>query len=91
MRIQLGEVSGEELLVLWRIHSRSERSRELGRPVLVAPDIYEVPSQWDPDRKYTTDVRAGTCDCDDWTHRGSVSGVPCKHLIRARREAQGVG
>ncbi len=29
------------------------------------------------------DLRGLSCDCPDWTFRGSIRGMPCKHLMAA--------
>ena len=79
----LNETTEKELLSYFRVSTRLDRAVELTDFVEeVAPDIYLVPSTSKPIR-YTVDLRGRTCECPDWTYRGSVNGIPCKHLMAA--------
>ena len=80
----LNETTEKELLDYFRVSTRLDRACALVDVVgEVAPDIFTVKSQRDAEREYTVDLRSKTCDCPDWTFRGSVSGLPCKHLMAA--------
>jgi len=61
----------------------SDRAVELVEYVEeIAPDIFLVQSASKPIR-YTVGLRGKMCECPDWTYRGSVSGLLCKHLMAA--------
>jgi len=82
-KFDLNEVTEKELVDYFRVSTRLDRAVELVDFVeQVAPDIYLVQSASKPVR-YTVDVRAMTCECPDWTYRGSVNGIPCKHIMAA--------
>jgi len=79
----LNETTEKELLDFFRVSTRLDRAVELSDYVeQVAPDVYLVQSASKPIR-YTVDLRAKTCECPDWTFRGSVNGLPCKHIMAA--------
>lgn len=82
-RFNLAETSEEELVEYLRVSTRLDRAVELADFVeQVAPDTFLVPSAEKPVR-YTVDLRGRSCDCPDWTFRGSVNGIPCKHIMAA--------
>ena len=84
MRFELGTVTGEQVVGYFQTSTRISRAVQILDNVKAdAPDIYLVKSQVS-NKKYVTDLRAGTCECPDWTHRGSVTGIPCKHILSAR-------
>jgi hypothetical protein len=79
----LNEITEKELVDYFRVSTRLDRAVELVDFVeQVAPDIYLVQSASKPVR-YMVDVRAMTCECPDWTYRGSVNGIACKHIMAA--------
>ena len=85
MRFELGTVTGEQIVQYYQTSSRIERAIQIVDHVTRdAPGIYIVQSQSKPKVKYVTDTRAGTCSCPDWTFRGSVENIPCKHILAAR-------
>lgn len=66
---------------------RAQRARELVPAVRrVKEGVYSVPSQSDPSRAYTVDLRRNTCGCPDFRARGKRLGY-CKHILAARRFA----
>ena len=79
----LNETTEKELLDFFRVSARLDRAVELAEYVEeVAPDVFLVQSASKPIR-YTVDLRGRSCECPDWTYRGSVYGLPCKHQIAA--------
>jgi hypothetical protein len=83
MRFELSQATEENLLAFFRTSTRLDRAVELVDFVeQVAPDVYLVQSANRPIR-YTVDLQGMSCECPDWTHRGSVNGIPCKHIMAA--------
>jgi hypothetical protein len=84
MRFNLADTAEEQFLAYYRSLTRLDRSVSLVDTVEeAAPGMYLVPSQKAPGVLYTVDLRAKTCTCADWTFRGSVSGIACKHIMAA--------
>ena len=74
----------KELLDYFRVSTRLDRAVDLVDFVVEeAQGLFQVRSQTKPDKEYTVDLRTKTCDCPDWTYRGSVNGLPCKHIMTA--------
>jgi hypothetical protein len=79
----LNETTEKELLDYYRISTRLDRALELVDFVeQVGIDCYLVQSASKPIR-YVVDLQKMSCECPDWTYRGSVNGLPCKHIICA--------
>jgi predicted nucleic acid-binding Zn finger protein len=79
----LQETTEQDLLAYYRVSTRLDRAIQMiDHAKLNAPDIFIVKSQTNGER-YVVDLRANTCTCADWTHRGSVNGIPCKHIMAA--------
>ena len=85
MRFELGEVTGEQVVGYFQTSTRISRAVQILDNVKAdAPDIYLVKSQVS-NKKYVTDLRAGTCECPDWTFRSANNPhFKCKHLLAAR-------
>ena len=84
MRFELQTTAPEELLEFFRVSTRLDRAVQLVDFVVEeSQDLLLVRSQTLPEKEYTVDLRGMTCDCPDWTFRGSVNGIPCKHLMAA--------
>jgi hypothetical protein len=84
VRFVLNQTTERDFLNFWRAHSRLDRSVGLVNDVEeVAPSVFLVRSQKDPAVRYTVDLAHRTCECSDWTYRGSVNGIPCKHIMAA--------
>jgi hypothetical protein len=74
----------KELIDFWRTSTRLDRGCAIADEAEeIAPDIFLVRSQSNPKKRYLVDLRAKTCECPDWTYRGSVNGIPCKHIMAA--------
>ena len=85
MRFELGTVTPEQVVDFYRVSTRLDRAIAiLDHVERNAPGIALVRSASKPKVRYVTDLRAGTCECADWTFRGSVTGSPCKHLLAAK-------
>ena len=83
MKFDITQTTEEDVLSYFRVSTRLDRAVELVDFVeQVAPDVFLVPSVEKPVR-YTVDLRGRSCTCADWTFRGSVNGIPCKHLMAA--------
>lgn len=83
MRFILTETTEAELLKYFQVSTRLDRAVQLTDYVEeVAADVFLVQSASHPVR-YTIDLRAPSCECPDWTYRGSVNGLPCKHIMAA--------
>jgi hypothetical protein len=82
MRFQLGTVTPEQLVAFYRVSTRLDRAVEMIDKVHDnAPGIAIVDSQTHSKVRYVTDLRAGTCECPDWTYRGSVTGTPRSQTV----------
>ena len=80
-RSDLSGTSEQELLDFYRVRSQLNDAVNLTDfAEEAAPDVYLVQSASKPIR-YAVDLRAKTCECADFLYRGSVNGVPCKHVI----------
>ena len=80
----LNETTEKELLSYFRVSTRLDRAVGLVDFVVEeAHELFLVRSQSKPDKTYTVDLTSRTCDCPDWTYRGSVNGLPCKHIMGA--------
>jgi predicted nucleic acid-binding Zn finger protein len=80
----LQETTEQDLLSYFRVSTRLDRAVQMvDYAKLDAPGIFIVKSQTRNGERYVVDLRAGTCSCPDWTHRGSVNGVSCKHIMAA--------
>jgi predicted nucleic acid-binding Zn finger protein len=80
----LNETTEKELLDYFRVSTRLDRAVELVDFVVEeAQGLLLVRSQVNPEKQYTVDLQGKTCDCPDWTFRGSVNGLPCKHIMAA--------
>ncbi len=91
MRFELGTVTPDQVVAYFRISTRLERAAEIVDHVEKdAPGICIVRSQTRAKTKYVTDTRAGTCSCPDWTFRGSVTGMKCKHLLAVELRERGL-
>jgi hypothetical protein len=94
MRFDLKTTDQNLLLAYYRTSTRLDRAIGLVDGVEeAAPGVFLVQSATKPDRRYITDLASMTCDCPDWTFRGAVNGLPCKHLmaawLSAHRKPQG--
>jgi hypothetical protein len=77
------ETTEKQVLDYFRVSTRLDRAVELVDLVEeVAPDVFLVQSVNKPVR-YTVDLQGMSCECPDWTYRGSVNGIPCKHIMAA--------
>ncbi len=84
MRFDIRTTDTEDLLAYFRVSTRLDRAVNLVDFVVEeAQELCLVRSQTDPEKQYTVDLRGRTCDCPDWTFRGSVNGIPCKHQMAA--------
>jgi len=85
MRFELGTVTPEQVVDFYRVSTRLDRAITiLDHVERNAPGIALVRSASKPKVRYVTDLRAGTCECPDFVFRGSITGIPCKHLLAAR-------
>ena len=85
MRFDLASTSPEVVVQYFQVSGRISRAvTMLGNVSGEGNEMYLVKSQTKPDTEYVTDLRNMTCSCPDWTHRGSITGIPCKHLLAAR-------
>jgi predicted nucleic acid-binding Zn finger protein len=83
-RFNLAETTEDELLNYFRVSTRVDRAVDLVDFVVEeAQGLFLVRSQSKPGTEYTVDLQAKSCDCPDWTFRGSVNGIPCKHIMAA--------
>ena len=84
MRFDLKNTDENLLLGFYRTSTRLDRAVRLVDGVEeAAPGIFLVQSASKPETRYITDLASMTCDCPDWTFRGAVNGLPCKHLMAA--------
>jgi len=77
-----------EKKVEW-LHKRAEKAMTLGTPIWLNKTTAMVPTaNEDEEHFYKVNVTPGHehCGCKDWKYRGSVNGIPCKHLMRAMAE-----
>jgi hypothetical protein len=80
----LNETTEKQLLDYFRVSTRMDRAVDLVDFVVEESlGLYLVRSQSKPDKQYTVDLERRSCDCPDWTYRGSVNGLPCKHIMAA--------
>jgi hypothetical protein len=72
------------------VHIRTAREERLGARTFYV-DPLGTPSALRLAYNVKRFARRMTCDCPDFTHRGQVLGVPCKHirLVRLFIRAQG--
>jgi predicted nucleic acid-binding Zn finger protein len=83
MRFDLAEITHEELLAYFRVSTRLDRAVDLVDFVVEeSRGVFLVQSASKP-KQYVVDLERRTCDCPDWTFRGSVNGIPCKHIMAA--------
>jgi hypothetical protein len=83
-RFDLTKTSEEYLLSYFRVSTRLDRAVDLVDFVVEeSQGLFLVRSQTHQDREYTVDLERRSCDCPDWTYRGSVNGIPCKHIMAA--------
>jgi hypothetical protein len=83
-RFNVNEATEKELLNYFHISTRLDRAVDLVDFVVEESlGLYLVKSQSNPEKQYIVDLRLKTCDCPDWTFRGSVNGIPCKHILAA--------
>jgi len=71
------------------LRKRGERATELGDPVWINKTTAMVPTGADDETHYyKVSIKRNheNCGCKDWKYRGSVNGIPCKHIIRAMAE-----
>lgn len=74
----------DKILPAWRTITRMDRAVQLVDFVVEeSQGLFLVRSESKPDREYTVDLVGKSCDCPDWTFRGSVNGIPCKHIMAA--------
>jgi hypothetical protein len=84
MKFDLNQTTEESLLAFFRTSTRLDRAVSLVDQVEEnAPGMFLVRSQSNPEKVYQVDLVGRSCDCPDWTHRGSVNGIPCKHWMAA--------
>jgi hypothetical protein len=80
----LNETTEKQLLDYFRVSTRLDRAVDLVDFVVEeSQGLFLVRSQVNPEKQYTVDLWARTCGCPDWTFRGSVNGLPCKHQMAA--------
>ena len=84
VRFNLATTTEDQLLEYFRVSTRLDRAVDLVDFVVEeAHELFLVRSQSSPEKQYTVDLRSKSCDCPDWTFRGSVNGLPCKHIMAA--------
>jgi hypothetical protein len=84
MKFDLTQTGEEDVLTYFRVSTRLDRAVDLvDFAVEESQGLFLVRSQTHSDREYIVDLAGKTCDCADWTFRGSVNGIPCKHLMAA--------
>ena len=69
-----------------RLAKRGKRASELGKPIWLNATTAMVPTANAEEATfYKVSIKDGHegCGCKDWEYRGSVNGIPCKHMIRA--------
>ena len=83
-RFDLAKTSEEDVLSYFRVSTRLDRALDLvDFAAEESQGLFLVRSQTHSDREYIVDLAGITCYCPDWTFRGSVNGVPCKHIMAA--------
>ena len=83
MRFDLAKTTDEELLDFYRVSTRLARAVDLVDYVVEeSQGLFLVQSASKP-KQYVVDLERRTCECADWTFRGSVNGIPCKHIMAA--------
>ena len=84
MRFELASTSPEVVVQYFQVSGRISRAvTMLGNVSGEGNEMFLVRSQTRPDVTYTVDLRSKTCSCADWTLKGSITGLPCKHQIAA--------
>lgn len=84
MRFNLSETTEKELVEYFQVSTRLDRTCQLvDFAVEESHGLFLVRSQVNPEKTYTVDLIGKSCDCPDWTYRGSVTGLPCKHQMAA--------
>jgi predicted nucleic acid-binding Zn finger protein len=76
----------DELLNYFRVSTRLDRAADLVDFVVEeAQGLFLVQSQSHNGEQYIVDLASAhaSCSCPDWTFRGSVNGIPCKHIMAA--------
>jgi predicted nucleic acid-binding Zn finger protein len=82
-RFDLNETTEKDLLAYFRVSTRLDRAADLVDFVVEeSQGLFLVQSASKP-KQYIVDLERRTCDCPDWTFRGAVNGIPCKHIMAA--------
>ena len=85
-RFNLAETSETDLVDYFRVSTRLDRAVGLVDFVVEeAQGLFLVQSQSHNGEQYIVDLASAhaSCSCPDWTFRGSVNRIPCKHIMAA--------
>lgn len=80
----LNETTEQDLLEYYQVSTRLDRAVQLVDFVAEESNgLFLVQSQTHNGEQYIVDLASAhaSCSCPDWTFRGSVNGIPCKHIM----------
>lgn len=85
-RVQI--VLVEDILreVWWTELAKRINAAQKCKPLRVKADEFSIPGTGE--KNYQVKISTMTCDCEDFTFRGRIRGMHCKHLISALQAAR---